>query len=255
MTASYTNTQLRVKGDFVNLKPGQAIFGRKEWGERLNIDQYKVNRTILLFKDAEMISLFTVAKKYSIITISNWEEYQGEKYTNFAPNHTQENEQKNTQAETALNKALKAICTQENTQENERGLHVSYTHNKKVKNEKKKDNKLSSSFDENSIEYTLAVELKQFILSNNENAKVPDDLQKWSYDINKMIRLDKRSEQDIRNAIKYSQTSKFWQCNILSPAKLREKFDTLYLQQKNDKGGNNENSKQTFDKSKFLAKR
>lgn len=98
------------------------------------------------------------------------------------------------------------------------------------------NNKLS--FDENSIEYVLAAELKNYILRNNPNAKVPDNLRKWANDINKMIRLDKRSEEDLRLVIEYSQSNRFWQCNILSPAKLREKFDTLYLQGKNDKQSN-----------------
>ncbi len=255
MDATHTKTQRRAKGDFVNLDPGQTIFGRNEWGKRLNIDPNKVNRTISLFQQAEMISLFTVGKKYSVITITNWSEYQGEKLNKHSTNQEQENEQ----AETAENKDLTAIYEQESEQE----LNKSRTHNKKVKNEKKKDNnKLSSIFCENSIEYSLATELKNYILKNNEKAKVPDDLQKWANDINKIIRLDKRSENDIRDIIKYSQSDKFWQCNILSPAKLREKFDTIYLQQKNKGGhnvGGNGYSKQAekpkLDKTKFIANR
>ncbi|HEX9061379.1 MAG TPA: phage replisome organizer N-terminal domain-containing protein [Clostridia bacterium] len=115
---------------------------------------------------------------------------------------------------------------------------------------KDKNNKLS--FDENSIEYSLSFELKRCILKNNPNAKVPDNLQKWANDFNKIIRIDKRSEEDLRLVIKYSQSNTFWRSNILSPSKLRDKFDTLYLQSKNVKESNISNVSK-FDKSKFLA--
>jgi len=58
--------------------------------------------------------------------------------------------------------------------------------------------------------------------------------------MDRMIRLDKRNPDEIGKVILYSQNSNFWKSNILSTASLREKYDTLYLQMKNNghNGGN-----------------
>jgi len=84
-----------------------------------------------------------------------------------------------------------------------------------------------------SLEMSLTLELVMLMRKNNPKVKIPDDLNKWATEVNKMIRLDGRTPEDIRRVIYYSQTDKFWQCNILSTKKLREKFDTLYLKCKN----------------------
>ncbi len=72
------------------------------------------------------------------------------------------------------------------------------------------------------------------ILENNPNHKKPN-LEKWSNDIRLMRERDKRNEQQIEYLITWTQNHEFWHANILSPAKLRQKFDTLVLQVKRDK--------------------
>ena len=54
----------------------------------------------------------------------------------------------------------------------------------------------------------------------------------WATHINKMRRLDNRTPQQIEFIIKWCQSDGFWQGNILSTKKLREKFDTLTAQAK-----------------------
>jgi len=75
--------------------------------------------------------------------------------------------------------------------------------------------------------------LRELMLTNDPGAKSPDDLKKWAIDIDRINRLDKRSFEDIEAVIRHSQQDKFWKTNILSAGKLREKFGTIYLQQKN----------------------
>ncbi|EUJ41951.1 phage protein [Brochothrix campestris FSL F6-1037] len=45
-----------------------------------------------------------------------------------------------------------------------------------------------------------------------------------------MIERDGRNLEDIRKVIIFAQTNKFWQVNILSTQKLRDKFDILMTQ-------------------------
>jgi len=54
----------------------------------------------------------------------------------------------------------------------------------------------------------------------------------WATHINKMRILDNRTPQQIEFIIKWCQNDSFWQGNILSTKKLREKFDTLTAQAK-----------------------
>jgi len=80
----------------------------------------------------------------------------------------------------------------------------------------------------NSDEVRLSELLLEKILSRNPNHKKPN-LQTWAKDIDLMLRLDKRTPEDIRRVIEWCQVDTFWQSNILSTAKLRKQFDQLWL--------------------------
>jgi hypothetical protein len=84
------------------------------------------------------------------------------------------------------------------------------------------------TFLSDSIEIRLSELLFEKILSRNPNHKRPN-LQTWAKDIDRMIRIDHRTPEDIRAVIDWCQSDPFWQNNILSTAKLREKFDQLCL--------------------------
>jgi hypothetical protein len=89
----------------------------------------------------------------------------------------------------------------------------------------------------------LARHLRAAILAHLPDARVPPDttagLQRWAGDFDRMIRLDKRSPSDIRDAIDYAHAEPFWQSVILSADKVREKYDTLHAQQQNRANGHN----------------
>lgn len=94
-------------------------------------------------------------------------------------------------------------------------------------------------FPENSNEFQLSKLLFDFILERNPNHKIPN-LQGWAEHIGLMVRVDKRSLREIEGAIRWSQQDSFWQNNILSTAKLRKQFDTIYLKAKGEKDGKSE---------------
>jgi len=104
---------------------------------------------------------------------------------------------------------------------------------KNIYKNKYKDN--IKIYPEGSIEMSLTLELVYMMKQNNPNVRTPKNLNKWAAEIDKMIRLDGRTPEDIRRVIYFSQKDPFWQCNILSTKKLREKFDQLYLKCKNAK--------------------
>lgn len=109
-----------------------------------------------------------------------------------------------------------------------------------------KDNRRKRVYDENSSYMKMAVYLKEKILTWKPNAKIPDDLNKWADEFRKIHELDGRTKEQIKKVIDFATTDSFWQVNILSAKKLRDKFDTLDAQSDIDsrsefkviKGGN-----------------
>jgi hypothetical protein len=87
------------------------------------------------------------------------------------------------------------------------------------------------TFLSNSDEVRLSELLFEKILSRNPNHKKPN-IQTWAREIDFMIRIDKRTTEEIQAVIEWCQTDTFWQNNILSTATLRRKFDQLRLKMK-----------------------
>ena len=95
-----------------------------------------------------------------------------------------------------------------------------------------------TSFSPDSVEYGLAKLLFDLILKRNSGHKRPD-MDMWSGHIDDMIRLDGRKPDDIKSVIEWCQSNKtpesrFWNNNVLSTDKLRQKFDQLKLKMEED---------------------
>lgn len=103
--------------------------------------------------------------------------------------------------------------------------------------EQAEGNGQAEKFAPGSLEITLAEELKAHILRNNPKARTPENLQAWATEFDRMMRIDGRSYQDIKAVMNFSQRDTFWQANILSAKKLREKFDQLFMQSRRRAGG------------------
>lgn len=90
------------------------------------------------------------------------------------------------------------------------------------------------------FEYQCVEMLIRSCISLYPNSKVPrnaEEKRKWAVEIERMKRLDKRSESDIIEALTYATTDSFWKTNIRSTKKFREKFETLIIQSRSKEGG------------------
>jgi hypothetical protein len=76
----------------------------------------------------------------------------------------------------------------------------------------------------------LAELLKAQILNNNAKARIPQNITGWADEMDKLMRIDNRTQDEIRSVILFCQKDPFWLANILSANKLREKYDQLWLQ-------------------------
>jgi hypothetical protein len=97
----------------------------------------------------------------------------------------------------------------------------------------------SEVFDADSEEMRLSVLLRDLInlRSDNEKPIVPPktNMKTWAKQIDYIHRIDSRSYKEIESIIRWSQSDPFWQNNIHSTGKLREKFTQLILKSKNMK--------------------
>jgi hypothetical protein len=99
------------------------------------------------------------------------------------------------------------------------------------------------------VAVAIADLLRQCILENNPKAKITDRQQEqWADVADRMMRLDGRAESEIRELIDWSQHDEFWHTNILSMAKLREKWDQLVVKRQVQCGRRNGPSRADSDR-------
>ena len=116
-----------------------------------------------------------------------------------------------------------------------RGLEVVHTVDTQKKLSKETIQK-KEEFPKDSLPVILATLLLTEHRKNDSNflrdeTKAKTSIQNWAKDIDKLIRLDKRTPEEIRRVIVWCQfPGCFWAPNILSGAKLRERFPTLVMQ-------------------------
>ena len=106
----------------------------------------------------------------------------------------------------------------------------------KEKDKKKKEKPSRHKFE--TCDINGAKYLFEKIKGNNPKQKEPN-FDTWSNDFRLMREKDNRELQEIKDVIDWCQADPFWQGNILSPKKLREKFDQLTIQMKSKKGAQN----------------
>ncbi|MDA1758155.1 phage replisome organizer N-terminal domain-containing protein [Bacillus cereus] len=121
----------------------------------------------------------------------------------------------------------------------------------KEKDKKKKEKSSRHKFetcDTNGAKY-----LFEKIKGNNPKQKEPN-FDNWANEFRLMRERDNREPQEIKDVIDWCQADPFWQGNILSPKKLREKFDQLTIQMKSKKGAKNNAESGTSNTNRYSQK-
>jgi predicted phage replisome organizer len=96
--------------------------------------------------------------------------------------------------------------------------------------------KKKRKYDPDSIEYQLSQRLYNRILDNSPDYKEPD-FHLWADHVRLMMERDDRTAEQIAWLIDWVQQDSFWMTNILSTAKLRQKWDQLVMQMRKSRGG------------------
>ncbi|RXM57312.1 hypothetical protein [Clostridium tetani] len=215
LLANHKEREWEWQGKPYKCKPGQFITSIPSLVERCGkgITTQKVRTALNKFKKYGFLTDEST-NNGRLITIVNWELYQGIK------NET--NIQVNRQA-TGNQQADNRQVTPNNNVNNDNNV-----------------NKNIFTFD--SIEYKLSEHLFKHVKGNNPNAKEPN-LQKWAKTFDYILRIDKRDLDEVKRLIEFCQKHHFWYKNILSANKFREKYDRLILEfnEKNKQCNNKQN--------------
>lgn len=231
MKASHCDREIVIEGERVALKAGQFVTGRQALHDDYNDGvppKKRVKDTTLWSWVKKLEKLKSVkienaaSRRYSIITILNWSEYQDQ------ADEPKEDEKKKNDPKTPPKRK-----TEEEPEDMSDFLEVGKEENKAEITTSKKQKKGKREYTKEDIEFKLAGWLYKRMLDNNPNAKKPNP-QKWSDVIRLMIERDNRKPEEIKAVIDWCQDSDFWMSNILSPDKLRKQYDTLYMQAKRD---------------------
>lgn len=104
---------------------------------------------------------------------------------------------------------------------------------RKVLKDNKPDGNKIASFSPSDREYKFAQRFFNLLQEINPTIKKPM-LSRWAADFDLMLRVDKRDEKQLGQVVAYALAG-FWRGKIMSPKKLREKYDTLTTQMMTDR--------------------
>lgn len=209
LTANHKPNRFIFNEKEITVKRGQLVAGRKQISEETGVSEWAVRKRLQLFEKLGILTRKTTSK-FSIISICNYKHYQESNYEN-SPDISPTGEG----------------CLTTSTSP---APHQQPATNKNVKNVRSK-----TLYVEGDPPLRLAGLLLEEIRKNKADFKEPN-LQKWAREVDFMIRRDGRSPDQIEKVILWVQGDhgdggswKGWAPNILSPSKLRKKFDELEL--------------------------
>ena len=100
----------------------------------------------------------------------------------------------------------------------------------KVKESKVLKDHCPKVFSDDSLEMRMSKYMANRIKESYPGVKLPSNYNKWCLSFGRLIQIDGRTPEEIGKVIKWVYADDFWCTNIRSPDKLREKWDTLWLQ-------------------------
>ncbi len=129
LEAAYEPKRVVILGKLIDLLPGQVIFRGPQLQDRLNIDINKIYRTLKIFEGQGMISVYSNGRRYSVVTVNNWDAYQG---GNLPIENNRETKEK---LESIENKVFEPCGTVQSEKQKRNKRETIYKNNKNIKNQ------------------------------------------------------------------------------------------------------------------------
>ena len=104
----------------------------------------------------------------------------------------------------------------------------------KTEEPKKKPSRKMKQYEEDSQEMILARYLLKKINEHSPEYPEPTNWNRWADDMRLIMQRKKKTPEQIKNLIDWVHSHQFWYKNILSASKLKEKYDDLLVQARDD---------------------
>lgn len=208
LSASHKVKEWEWKGERYKIQPGQFITSyeklTKKCGKKITIQ--KLRTALDRFEKYEFLT-YETTNKNTLVTIMNWEEYQSK----------EENQHSDQQAD---NKQIT------NNQQSNNNQITTIKNDKNIKNVKKEKNIYPTEI------INFVVEFQEAVF--NAKGKAVDEvtetlINKCCDTIDKIIRIDGFSLEEIHDCLMWATNDSFWSENILSLVPLRKKSSSTGL--------------------------
>ncbi|WP_423135892.1 hypothetical protein [Morganella morganii] len=229
LKANHTDEEVNTDIGMMIVRRGQMITGRPTLVSETFIPDNKVKSLLRTFESKGMINIESKGRKFSLISIVKYDDFQSQN----CPTDVQQM----SNANTSKNAPLSDVCPTDvqrlsinnnnilNTNVFNDRPRISKSSPRKVKPEaavsSPKGDKWGTADDLKAAQWIF-----QLITRISPSAKTPN-WSGWANDVRLMREQDNRTHSDICQMFKFANQDGFWKSNILSPAKLREKWTQL----------------------------
>lgn len=229
LKANHTDEEVNTDIGMMIVRRGQMITGRPTLVSETFIPDNKVKSLLRTFESKGMINIESKGRKFSLISIVKYDDFQSQN----CPTDVQ----RMSNANTSENAPLSDICPTDvqrlsinnnnilNTNVFNDRPRISKSSPRKAKPEaavsSPKGDKWGTADDLKAAQWIF-----QLITRISPSAKTPN-WSGWANDVRLMREQDSRTHSDICQMFKFANQDSFWKSNILSPAKLREKWTQL----------------------------
>lgn len=229
LKANHTDEEVNTDIGMMIVRRGQMITGRPTLVSETFIPDNKVKSLLRTFESKGMINIESKGRKFSLISIVKYDDFQSQN----CPTDVQRMSNSNTSKSAPLGDVcptdVQRLSINNNNILNTNVFNdrprISKSSPRKVKPEaavsSPKGDKWGTSDDLKAAQWVF-----QLITRISPSAKTPN-WSGWANDVRLMREQDGRTHSDICQMFKFANQDSFWKSNILSPAKLREKWTQL----------------------------
>lgn len=228
LKANHTDEEVNTDIGMMVVRRGQMITGRPTLVSETFIPDNKVKSLLRTFESKGMINIESKGRKFSLISIVKYDDFQSQN----CPTDVQRMSNANTSENAHLSDVCPTDVQRLSINNNILNTNVFNDRPRISKSSPRKAKPEAAVSSPKGDKWGTADDLKaahwifQLITRISPSAKTPN-WSGWANDVRLMREQDNRTHSDICQMFKFANQDSFWKSNILSPAKLREKWTQL----------------------------
>lgn len=228
LKANHTDEEVNTDIGMMIVRRGQMITGRPTLVSETFIPDNKVKSLLRTFESKGMINIESKGRKFSLISIVKYDDFQSQN----CPTDVQRMPNANTSENAPLSDVCPTDVQRLSINNNILNTNVFNDRPRISKSSPRKAKPEAAVSSPKGDKWGTADDLKaaqrifQLITRISPSAKTPN-WPGWANDVRLMREQDSRTHSDICQMFKFANQDSFWKSNILSPAKLREKWTQL----------------------------